>query len=307
MSASNRKDDGVSPTKRRTSERVGAQGDDGEENVGTKVASAKRYQKRRKCTSKMLPQALDGDLREELEFWKVDCNRLQQEMEGLTFALNISKKEVATLKKALKDLAKTKNAEIQRLKRDMKADSKKHSDEKKGLERIQKSTQKELDETNKDLKVKTRKLTEANLGVVSLNHDVKALQRENKTLQSSLSKVMAKLEDQVDVKSKRAIELEKLRLSREEAKASNVIATNLANEKKAEVEHFRRRELMKMQSDIRVAEKEKIMKKKEEAKQKLLEEQNGRLRFASNMMRSTINENGGSFRDLGNSKKVSTR
>ena len=188
---------------------------------------------------------------------------------------------------------------------DHKADIEKYGEEIKELRTLKRNVLQEVEEKTKENKELIRQMSQANMGVVELNHKVKGLERENKVLQTSFDKVKAQLEDQVRLKSERDIEIERLKLSQEEVKAQKAFANSAAKEETEEKAHRRKGELMTLQSNIRIAENEKKLDLKEKAKKKANEEQRERMSFASGFVRDTLSENNGSFRNLMNSNQVS--
>ena len=245
-------------------------------------------------------------LEQELEAWKINHASLERELEKVRFATGLSQREVEVVKKTLTDTTAYKDDEIARLKRDNKADNKKYTEQIKELNRIQQNLVSEVEEYKLEIKDVTRRLSEANMGVVELNHKIKNLQRQNKTLQTSLTKAVTKLDKQIATKSKHEIELAKLKLSQEEAKAKKAIVSKTANAEKSQVEHKQKKEIMEMRSNIKLVEKEAAVKQKEQARKQQETEQNDRVKVASGFMKHTVSGNGGSFLDMAKNNNVST-
>ena len=282
-------------------------GSDGQksDSLQGKVSELMKKIRRQKYNFTARHKSTKEEMMEEIEMWKFEHGRIERELEGTKFSYGLSKQEVGVLKTTLRDTMSAKNDEIARLKRDAKGELKKVADELKDAKRHQGNLLQELDENQKINKDLTRKLSAANLDVVNLNHNVQALQRENKVLQNALDKAIAKIEDQMEAKRAQAIEVEKLKLEQEQAKADKAVALTNATRERAEEEYNRKKELLQIQSQIWIKEKEQAMDQKERAKKKTMEEQNERLVFARNMMQKTIADNGGSFVNFNSTQDVS--
>ena len=247
------------------------------------------------------------DLEAEVESWKEDFDNATRALEKSNFSLNLSKQEVKSLKENIKDTTTSKNDEIARLKRDSKLELKKVNEELRKRKRENDKLTTELEKSRKENKEVTRKLSQANMSVVNLNHDMKALQQKNKSMQSSLNKALSKIEGQMETKMNHDIEVAKLRLSQEQAKANKARDSMNASARRAQEEFERRRALLQIQSEIRMKEKEKSNEQKENERKKKMADQNEKFKFARTMMQKTMTENGGSFLKLKSTQDVSTR
>ena len=206
------KPNGRKPVPRAASKKIAKDPDveDEEENIETlRKSLGELLQKMRRLNYNLGPRHTGSreDLVQELEVWKTDYNRLERELETLKFSNGLTEREVEALNATLSDTTTYKDDEIARLKRENKADVKKYLEQIKELNRVQKNLVAEVEGYKSELKEVTRRLSEANMGVVELNHSIQNLQKQNKTLQSSLTKAMTKLDSQLEVKAKRDIEL----------------------------------------------------------------------------------------------------